>query len=154
MLREERLGLAGLARTAADGSFAFSSLRAGTYELAGGSALAGFGTLAGVPTGGADVVLRLAPGGRVRVRAMAADGTAIEGAHIHVQELDGELFRTGDPGARTDPDGVAEILAPPGVVGIGAHTARLAGRAEVVVASGRGSTVEITLSEEPPRPAP
>jgi hypothetical protein len=85
---------------------------------------------------------------------MAADGTAIEGAHIHVQTLDGEFFWSGDPGARTDPDGVAEILAPPGLVGIGARTARLAGRAEVVVASGGGSTVEITLSEEPPRPAP
>ena len=62
-----------------DGTFEFSTLRPGSYSLAGGSALSGFGILSGITPGAADVVLQLSPGGRIRVSATEGEETPSTG---------------------------------------------------------------------------
>jgi hypothetical protein len=117
-----------------------------------GSGLTGFGLVSGVSPGGEDVVVRLAPGGRVRVTARRADGSPVGGAFASVDRVNG--VRAGFmAGGRTADDGTVEFDLPAGAVEIVARKdLNLSGRGVVTVAPGGVAALEITLAEVPPAP--
>jgi hypothetical protein len=146
---DQRMGAS--ATSAADGTFAFDDLRAGTYAIAGGSALSGFGMLSGVSPGGEDVVLRLSAGGRVRVTVRSVDGTPVAGAFANVDRVNGTRYPFMGTGGTTGPDGVVEIDAPAGTLEIEVRKERPLGRGRVAVAAGGVAAVDVTAEA---RPAP
>jgi hypothetical protein len=140
------------AESSLDGVFEFSALRPGSYRLAAGSPLSGFGILAGISPGAVDVVLRLSPGGRIRVRVKGADGAPIADAFVTVRSVNGVAVSLLGAGGRTGADGTAEIDSPAGAIEIEARKDKLSGRGQTNVAAGSLAAAEVTLTEGTPDP--
>jgi hypothetical protein len=154
MVREETdegMGASGES-SSLDGRFEFPSLRPGRYSLSGGSPLSGYGMLTGVSPGDADVVLRLSPGGRIRVGVKAADGSPLAGAFVSVRRVNGAHFSFRGAGGRTGPDGTVEVDSPAGAIEIEARKDKLSGRGQATVSAGGLAAAEVTLTEAPPAP--
>jgi hypothetical protein len=152
--RDETHGFGASAHSAPDGSFSFSSLKPGSYVLEGGSPVTGFGMLTGVTAGAADVVLRLSPGGRIRVTATEGNDTPAGGAFVLVRRMNGAPFSLIVPAGRTGDDGSVEIDSPAGLIDIEVRKGALIGRSQVTVTAGAVAAIEVTLAEETNPPAP
>jgi hypothetical protein len=143
-------GVSASVTSSVDGTFEFSTLRPGSYSLAAGSALSGFGILGGVTPGAADVVLQLSPGGRIRVTASEGEETPVDGAFVTVRRVNG--VRVGFVGGvgRTGEDGTAELDSPAGLIEIEVREGVLTGRGQVSVTAGGVAALEVALAEETP----
>jgi len=137
--------------TLGDGSFRIGGLGDEACTLATGSDLAGWAVRGNVRPGGEPVTLSLRPGGRVAVRAVGADGLPMKDASAYVQRVDGlPVSMPGDSGA-TDANGLAEIGAPAGLVGIEAAARDQTGRGSVTVRPGETAPLTVVLQLQAPK---
>jgi protocatechuate 3,4-dioxygenase beta subunit len=141
-------GAAG-ADSAADGRFEFAALKPGMYTLTAGSGLVGFALQAGVSPGAEEVVLRLTPGGRLRVTVKTPDGAPVDHAFVSVRSVNGTRFALFSAAERTAADGTATLDVPAGAVEVEAETGRGSGRGQAQVAAGGLGAVEVTVTEAP-----
>lgn len=134
--------------TLADGNFRITGLKAAGHTLFAEAGRLGFATR--TITAPADgVVLQLSPGGLVRIRVLAADGTPVDQATIQVTEVDG-LPVEANESERTSADGLAELMTPSGVVTLSAWSSgEGAGRGRVVVTVPEGQTVPAEIVLQP-----
>lgn len=137
------------ADSSADGMFEFSALKPGTYTLAAGSGLAGFGMLSGVAPGTEGVLLRLSPGGRIRVTAKTPAGVPVERAYVSVRSVNGQRLEMFNGGESTAADGTATLDVPAGMIELEAQTLKGSGRGQAQVAVGGLGAVHITITETP-----
>ena len=152
--REETQLFGASARSGPDGSFAFSSLKPGSYVLVGGSPLNGFGVLRGVTTGAADVVFRLSPGGRIRVTAREGSDTPADGVFVVVRGMNGAPVQFSGVGGRTGNDGTVEIDSPAGLIEVEAREGRSVRSRPGHRDCRAVAALEVTLAEETTPPAP
>jgi protocatechuate 3,4-dioxygenase beta subunit len=130
----------------ADGTFILSGLGEGRYAVSAGDELAGFGVRPDVAAGSKDVVLRLAPGGRVRALVLRPDGSPAHPAVVNVSKVDGHQVMVSRAGGQTDANGAAEFSAPAGNLTVRAGDMELEGTASAAVSPGETATVEIRLA--------
>jgi protocatechuate 3,4-dioxygenase beta subunit len=131
------------AMTTADGSFAITGLVGGRYELAAYVAGGRRATLAGVPAGKSDVVLRLPPTGRLEV---TLDGFAAPPRLLVFARggEDGAEFRALVPRAAASPTVVEDV--PAGVYVVVAEGEGEAASEHVQVDAGRTARVALVSS--------
>jgi hypothetical protein len=143
------------AHTLPDGTFRIEGLLPRPHTLATGSAVAGYSILTGVTPGGAGLVLRLRPGGRIRATTVGADGAPVSQALAWIAKVDGVVVYLLDfESLPTDTQGFTELGSPTGTVEIGAENGRLTGRVTVSVPAGGIVEARIELKKEaapPPR---
>jgi hypothetical protein len=144
--------MAASAESTLDGTFELTSLRAGSYAITARSSVGGFGVLTGISPGADDVVLRLQPIGRIRVRVKGADESPIAGAAVIVRSVNGTRVLFMGPQGRTGSDGMAEIDSPAGAIEIEAAKDKLWGRGQATVSAGGVAPAEVTLTGAPPAP--
>ncbi|HET8646909.1 MAG TPA: carboxypeptidase-like regulatory domain-containing protein, partial [Vicinamibacteria bacterium] len=142
-------GTFGSARALLDGRFTITGLSDRRYVLTAGDAESGFGAAPDVAVGTRDALLRLAPGGRVRARVVASDGSPAPLAMAFVRQVDGRPFFGGRP-EQTDAQGMAELAVPAGTIVVSAGNASGTGSATVAVTAGETAVVEIRLEGRPP----
>lgn len=155
----EVLGMAGAdaerslkwALTLADGSFGLTGLGERPYNVVTGSAVAGFALRLGVSPGEKDLVLRLRPGGRVRLLARGPDGQPVAGARTRLVKLSGApIFGPRPTRGTTDSQGLVEISVPAGDLEIEVANEKLRGTVRVGVPEGGTIAREVTLTERSP----
>jgi hypothetical protein len=135
----------GFARSEADGRFVIGGLSDVHHDVSAGHDAAGYAFSSGIEAGTSDLVLRLLPGGRVRVLVRAPDGSPAAGALVSVRAVDGRhVFSLP---ARTDAAGVAEVAAPAGRAEI--HVGHGTARGSVSLVIGPGQTVPAEIRLEP-----
>lgn len=139
------------APSVADGHFRITGLPAGSLTLFAAASGLGFAR-AQVTAPAEGVLLQLAAGGRVSVRAVAADGSPAK-AVVQIEALDG-LAVSPEDAEETDAQGMVELDAPAGVVTLRAwnRASDTSGRVTVAVPEGQTVTAEITL-KPPEKPA-
>lgn len=135
----------GFTRAAADGTFTITRLPEGRYTLSAGDELAGFGATPDVAAGSTGVVLRLAPGGRLRAAVLRPDGSPATPVFVAVRKVDGRQVVMGARSGQTDTAGVAEFAVPAGTLEVWAGDQREEGTATVTVSTGETASVEIRL---------
>jgi hypothetical protein len=145
----------GHAFTLPDGSFEFSGLEARPHTLVAGTAEAGFAVRPGVSPGEAGVVLRLRPGGRLRITVLGTDGLPVAGALPRVTKIDGQpILWFGMGLVPTDVSGATELATPAGALEIEASKGRLHAMAAISVGEGGTGALELRLAERPPAKSP
>jgi hypothetical protein len=137
-------GRTGFTIAAPDGTFILADLAAGAYTLSTGGEPSGFALVSGVNLDATGVVLRLAPGGRVRVLVRQANGSPAGGVRIGVHRVDGHPVG-GLGGASTDAGGAAELWVPSGRIDLRATGPSLEGGTSVAVAPGETAAAEVEL---------
>jgi hypothetical protein len=138
----------------ADGSFRLDGLPSTPHSLLAGSGRAGFAFRAMVAPGTKDIALTLQPGGKVRVRVLAADGQPAERVMVSLQGVGGVPASMAIGSAMTDSQGTAELDLPVGAIELDAHKGALSARQTVNVSAGGTAAAELTLKAEGPKGTP
>jgi hypothetical protein len=117
------------------------------YALVAGAPRSGWTLHPGVVPGrDVDPVLRLSPGGRVRLHMVDAAGAPVEGATLRVERFEGLSFSTGLWRDLSSRDGSAEIEVPAGRLELVAeHPDGRLGTLRVEVAARGAVTGELVL---------
>jgi hypothetical protein len=134
-----------------DGQFTIAGLADGRYAVSAGDERAGFGRVDDVAAGASGVLVRLAPGGRVRAIVLHGDGSPAQSVFVSVRKVDGRATMAM-PAGQTDLSGATEFAVPPGTLVLGAGDFDEDGTATASVSPGETATVEIRLA--PRRPGP
>jgi hypothetical protein len=121
-------------------------LSEGRYAVGSGDELAGFGVLPDVPAGSKGVVVRLAPGGRVRATVLRPDGSPAYPSFVGIARVDGRQILLGRSGSPTDANGRAELATPAGNLSLRAGDMEQEGTASVTVSPGETAAVEIRMA--------
>jgi hypothetical protein len=143
-------GMSGFGRALPDGTFHLQGLGDGVHTVTAGSESAGYGFEPGVNAGATGVVVRIKPVSPLRVRAVDAAGQPVAKATVRIEKVNGaSLMLPGRTGGMTDSSGIAELIAPEGLVSLNAHAEerRLSGLATVECHGGSPASVEIVLSD-------
>ena len=128
-----------------------SGLADGVHNLMAGSPAAGYGSENGVSAGATGVVVRIRPASTLRVRVVNAAGQSVAKAVVQLDTLSGaRVSLPGGPPATTDASGMAELVAPEGLVALKANAegGQLSGLATVECHGGSPASVEIVLSDK------
>jgi len=152
---KDDLRIVSSAQTLADGSFRIADVTDGAYNLAASTEHGGWAVLPGVRAGASNVVLRLRPWARVRVRVVDAGGQPVARAFVGVERVNGQrvAFWTRGGGV-TAADGTAETRVPAGAVELRARRESLSGTVQVAATEGQPTEVEITVTEARPAGSP
>jgi protocatechuate 3,4-dioxygenase beta subunit len=137
-----------------DGSFHLSGLDARPYTLVCGSEHAGFAMRTGVTPSDDPVTLTLGPGGRILARVVGPDSAPVTDIYLRVVSWNGVRFRSAPVGDSrpTEAPGVFEVAVPAGSIEIAAAWgSKTYGSATARVVSGETSSLDLVLSERPPR---
>jgi len=138
--------------TMADGSFRIAGLKATSHTVFADAGRLGFATRT-VTAPAEDVILQLSPGGLVRVRVQAVDGTPADQVTVQVAAVDG-LPVEANESERTNADGLTELMTPSGLVTLEAWSAKKeVGSGRVVVSVPEGQTVAAEIALKPPEKA-
>jgi hypothetical protein len=137
--------------TLADGSFRLTALKKLPYNLLSGSRTLGWGLLGGVEPGSKEVVLRLAPGGLVRLAVRGPEGAPVFGATCGIASVGGLPVSNPGSAGRSDASGLLEVGVPAGSVELRVGKVGLEGRVTVTVPAGGAVAAEATLSEAKPK---
>ena len=131
-----------------DGRFRVPGVAEGSYTVSAGSDRVGFGYQTGVLAGASDVRLTVRPASTLRVRVVDERGEPVERAFARV-ELPGGALDTllGRMGGTTDQAGLAELMAPEGLVTVIALVKNRRGRATVDCRGGVAASVVVALTE-------
>jgi hypothetical protein len=136
----------------ADGSFRIAGLKATSHTVFADAGRLGFATRT-VTAPAEDVSLQLSPGGLVRVRVQAVDGTPADQVTVQVAAVDG-LPVEANESERTNADGLTELMTPSGLVTLEAWSAKKeVGSGRVVVSVPEGQTVAAEIALKPPEKA-
>jgi hypothetical protein len=136
----------GFGDSAADGTFTITGLPEGRYTISSGDELGGFGVLPDVAAGSKGVLLRLAPGGRVRATVLRPDGAPAHPMFVSVSRVDGRQVMPYRGGGQTDASGTAEFAVPAGNLTLRAGDVEQEGTASVTVSPSETAAVEIRLA--------
>jgi hypothetical protein len=147
------LGGGAFAQSLADGTFRFTGLKNGPFNVLAGSPSAGFAFQAGVAAGTKNLVLALQPGGKARVQVVGPDGAALEEARVFLRSLGGNPV-VGPRSSTTNAQGMAELDLPPGAVELMAFKEKLMGKASLNVLPGGTVAVQIEVRERLPTRTP
>lgn len=129
-----------------DGSFRLTGLEPRPYSLtATQRGSSSFAVWPAATPGDEGVLLRLEPGGHLRVTVRDADGRPVEGVYVRVSSVDGVPVSASGVSAA---NGVAEFAAPAGRLELRASQNPL--RATATVDLARGGQAEATLILRPP----
>jgi protocatechuate 3,4-dioxygenase beta subunit len=134
-----------------DGSFEITGLDARPYNLLAASELGSFAVQPGVAPGDKDVLLTLKRGGRVRVHAVGPGDVPVEGLFASVTRVSGARVSGLGGFARTDAQGMVELVVPQGVIEISSANDQLAGKATVAVPEGATVPLVLRLGPSPRR---
>ena len=134
-----------------DGSFELADLLDAPYMVGAQAAGGLFGIAMGIVPGGKPITLGLRPGGRVRLKVLAADGSPAAGAMAFVSGYQGGPAGGNLGNGQADETGVAELLVPAGAVELSARNATgdRVGKTTVKVPPGGTVTAEVTLASPP-----
>jgi hypothetical protein len=142
-------GMSGFGRALPDGTFHIQGLGDGAHTVSAGSESAGYGFEPGVSAGATGVVVRIKPVSPLKVRAVDDAGQPVAKTMVRIEKVNGaSLALPGRTGGMTDSSGIAELVAPEGLVSLNAFAEerRLGGLATVECLGGSPATVEIVLS--------
>ncbi len=142
------------ANTLADGSFRLEGVTPGAYNLAASKEHGGWAILPGVAAGVSNVLLRLRPWARVRVRVVDAGGRPVGRAFVGVERVDGQRVALRSPGGMTAEDGTAEMRVPSGALELRARRETLSGTVRAAVMENQPAEVEISVTEARPAGSP
>ena len=143
------------AQTLADGSFRLEGVTDGAYNLAASTENGGWAILPEVRAGTSNVVLRLRPWARVRVRVVDAGGQPVARAFVGVERVDGQRVAFWSRGGgMTTADGIAELRVPAGAVELRARSETLSGTVQAAATEDQAAEVEITVTETRPAGSP
>ena len=144
-----------IAQTLADGSFRLEGVAAGAYNLAASTETGGWALLPGVRAGASNVVLRLRPWARVRVRVVDAGGQPVARAFVGVERVDGQRVAFWSRGGgMTTEDGTTEMRVPAGALELRARRETQSGTVQAAATEGQPTEVEITVTETRPAGSP
>ena len=144
-------GWSGYARALPDGSFRLRGLVDGAHNIMAGSPAAGYGSENGVSAGATGVVVRIRPASTLRVRVVNEAGQPVAKAVVRMDTLGGaRVSLPGGPPVATDASGMAELVAPEGLVALNAQAegGQMGGLATVECHGGATATVEIVLKDK------